>query len=91
MKPLTKSDLANIEAYKQLLTMLNNDIENAKTGLNTPQEKAHLVFNLSQQRSDLIQSAKKNYPAINWVLEAINSKSDVKKFKDKVIFKLNLN
>jgi hypothetical protein len=91
MKPLTKSDLANIEAYKQLLTMLNNDIENAKNSMNTPQEKAHLVFLLSQQRSDLIQNARKNYPAINWVLEAINSKSDVKKFKDKVIFKLNLN
>jgi hypothetical protein len=91
MKPLTKSGLANIEAYKQLLNMLNNDIETAKNSMNTPQEKAHLVFNLSQQRSDLIQNAKKNYPAINWVLEAINSKSDVKKFKDKVIFKLNLN
>jgi len=43
MKPLNKSDLANIEAYKQLLNMLNNDIENAKTGLNLPHEKAHVV------------------------------------------------
>jgi hypothetical protein len=91
MKPLTKSDLANIEAYKQLLTMLNNDIENAKNSMNTPQEKAHLVFLLSQQRSDLIQNARKNYPDINWVREAINLNSDVKKIKDKVIFKLNLN
>jgi hypothetical protein len=91
MKPLTKSDLANIEAYKQLLTMLNNDIETAKNSMNTPQEKAHLVFNLSQQRSNLIQNARKNYPDINWVREAINLNSDVKKFKDKVIFKLNLN
>lgn len=91
MKPLTKSDLANIEAYKELLNMLNNDIEQAKTGLNTQQEKAHLVFNLSRQRSELIATARKHYPAINWVLMAINSKSDVKKFKDKVIFKLNLN
>jgi len=91
MKPLTKSDLANIEAYKQLLTMLNNDIENAKNSMNTPQEKAHLVFLLSQQRSDLIQNAKKNYPTVNWVREAINLNSDIKKIKDKVIFKLNLN
>ena len=91
MKPLNKSDLANIEAYKQLLNMFNNDIEDAKNSMNTPQEKAHLVFLLSQQRSDLIQNARKNYPDINWVREAINLNSDVKKFKDKVIFKLNLN
>ena len=91
MKPLNKSDLANIEAYKQLLNMFNNDIEDAKNSMNTPHEKAHLVFLLSQQRSDLIQNAKKNYPNVNWVREAINLNSDVKKFKDKVIFKLNLN
>ena len=91
MKPLNKSDLANIEAYKQLLNMLNNDIEQAKTGLNTPQEKAHLIFLLSQQRSDLIQNAKKNYPNVNWIQETIKLNKDVKKIKQDVIFKLNLN
>lgn len=91
MKPLSKSDLANIEAYKELLTMLNNDIETAKNSMNTAQEKAHLVFSLSQQRSDLIQKARKNYPEINWVRIAIDSNSDIKNIKDKVIFKLNLN
>lgn len=91
MKPLNKSDLANIEAYRELLNMLNNDIEQAKTGLNTPQEKAHLIFLLSQQRSDLIQNAKKNYPNINWIQETIKLNKDVKKIKDKVIFTLNLN
>jgi len=91
MKPLNKSDLANIEAYKQLLNMFNNDIEDAKNSMNTTHEKAHLVFLLSQQRSDLIQNAKKNYPDINWVREAINLNGDIKKIKDKVIFKLNLN
>jgi hypothetical protein len=91
MEPLNKSDLANIEAYKQLLNMFNNDIEDAKNSMNTPQEKAHLVFLLSQQRSDLIQNAKKNYPNVNWVREAINLNNDVKKIKDRVIFKLNLN
>lgn len=91
MKPLTKSDLANIEAYKQLLNMFNNDIEEAKTGLNLPHEKAHLVFNLSKQRSDLIATAKKNYPSINWVQETIKLNKDIKKIKDKVIFTLNLN
>ena len=91
MKPLSKSDLANIQAYRELLNMLNNDIEQAKTGLNTPQEKAHLVFNLSRQRSDLIATAKKNYPAINWVQETIKLNKDIKKIKQNVIFKLNLN
>lgn len=91
MKPLTKSDITNIEAYKELLNMLNNDIEQAKIGLNTPQEKAHLVFNLSRQRSDLIAMAKKNYPLINWVQETIKLNKDVRKIKQDVIFKLNLN
>ena len=91
MKPLTKSDLINIEAYKELLNMFNKDIEQAKTGLNTPQEKAHLVFNLSRQRSDLIAKAKKNYPLINWVQETIKLNKDIKKIKQNVIFKLNLN
>lgn len=91
MKPLNKSDLANIEAYKQLLNMFNNDIEQAKTGLNTPQEKAHLIFLLSQQRSDLIQNAKKNYPNVNWIQETIKLNKDVRKIKQDVIFKLNLN
>ena len=91
MNLYSKSDLANIEAYKQILNMLNNDIEQAKTGLNTPQEKAHLVFNLSRQRSDLIATAKKNYPLINWVQETIKLNKDIKKIKQNVIFKLNLN
>ena len=91
MKPLNKSDLANIEAYKQLLNMLNNDIEQAKTGLNLPHEKAHLIFLLSQQRSDLIQNAKKNYPNVNWIQETIKLNKDVRKIKQDVIFKLNLN
>ena len=91
MNLYSKSDLANIQAYRELLNMLNNDIEQAKTGLNTPQEKAHLVFNLSRQRSDLIAMAKKNYPEINWVQETIKLNKDIKKIKDKVIFTLNLN
>ena len=91
MNLYSKSDLANIQAYRELLNMLNNDIEQVKTGLNTPQEKAHLVFNLSRQRSDLIAMAKKNYPAINWVQETIKLNKDIKKIKDKVIFNLNLN
>lgn len=91
MNLYSKSDLANIEAYKELLNMFNKDIEQAKTGLNPPHEKAHLIFNLSRQRSDLIQNAKKNYPLINWVQETIKLNKDIKKIKDKVIFNLNLN
>jgi len=91
MEPLSKSDLANIEAYKQLLNMFNNDIEDAKNSMNTPHEKAHLVFLLSQQRSNLIQNAKKNYPLINWVQETIKLNKDVRKIKQGIVFKLNLN
>lgn len=87
----SKSDLLNIEAYKQLLNTLNNDIEDVKKGMNTPQEKAHLIFTLSQQRSNLIANARKNYPEINWIQETIKLNNEIKKVKTKVLFNLNLN
>lgn len=91
MENYNKSDLLNIETYKQLLKTLNNDIEDVKNSYNTPQEKAHLIFVLSQQRGDLIANAKKNYPRINWVEIAIQLKTDTKKIKTEVLFKFNLN
>lgn len=67
MKNLTYSDQVNIEAFKQLLKMLSNDIKEAKQGNTPPNEKAHNVFKLSIQRADLLQNAQKNYPQINWI------------------------
>lgn len=71
MKSLTKSDLINIEALKQLIKCVSNDIKDAKEGTAAPSEKADQVFKLTRQRVQLINQATGKYPHIDWVKEAI--------------------
>lgn len=75
MKQLSKSDILNIETYKGLLAMLQNDIVYIKGGTATPKQKANLLMEVSRQRSKLIQNATANYPHINWVSEAIEERT----------------
>lgn len=68
---LTHSDILNIEVYKGLIKTINNDIQDVKNSNGDPHYKAKIIFKLTQDRSNLIQNARKNYPQINWVSEAI--------------------
>lgn len=71
MKNLTKSDLINIEAFKQLIKCVSNDIKDVKEGAAAPSEKANQVFKLTRQRVQLINQATGKYPHIDWIKEAI--------------------
>lgn len=71
MKNLTKSDLINIEAFKQLIKCVSNDIKDVKEGTSAPSEKADQVFKLTRQRVQLINQATGKYPHIDWIKEAI--------------------
>lgn len=75
MIQLTKIDNLNIEAYKGLLSMLQNDIKYIKGGTATPKQKANLLMEVSRQRLKLIQNATANYPHINWINEAIGERN----------------
>lgn len=82
MKDLTKSDLINIETFKSLIKLTNNEIKDAKHRNATNSEKANEVFNLHTQKAHLIQNATKNYPHINWIEESEGPESA---FKDSLI------
>lgn len=77
MKQLTKSDLINIETFKGLLKMLDNDIKDVKQSTLIPQLKASKVFLLTIQRSNLISNAASNYPQINWIDEVVGLRNGV--------------
>lgn len=73
MKELTKSDQINIDTFKQLIKCLGNDLEDVKKGTATISQKTIMIFRISQQRADLIQNAKLNYPHIKWTEFITNS------------------
>ena len=74
MKPLTYSDNINIEAFKQLIRCLGNDIEDAKASKAANTEKIISIFKLSQQRADLVLNASRSYPQIKWTEFVVNCK-----------------
>ena len=71
MKNLTKSDLINIEAFKQLIKCVSNDIKDVKLSNAAPSEKANKIMQLYRQRIQLISQASEKYSHINWLDEAI--------------------
>ena len=71
MKNLTKSDLINIEAFKQLIKCVSNDIKDVKASNTAPSEKANKIMQLYRQRIQLISQASEKYKHINWLDEAI--------------------
>jgi hypothetical protein len=73
MKNLTKSDLVNIEAFKQLIKCVSNDITEVKQGKAAPSEKANKIMQLYRQRIQLISQATEKYSHINWLDEAIGT------------------
>jgi len=96
MKHLTKSDLANIEAFKQLIKCVSNDITDVKQGTAAPSEKANKIMQLYRQRIQLISQASEKYSHINWLDEAIGTDNSFDRtLKDtariKIEMKFNLN
>lgn len=74
MKNLSHSDLINIDAFKSILRMITNDIEDLKTSKLPIEERNNMLFELSNTRSNVIKNARKSYPDINWVTEIIDAK-----------------
>lgn len=85
MAQLTKSDELNIETYKGLLAMLQNDIVYIKGGTATAKQKANLLMEVTRQRSKLIENATANYPHINWINEAIGERTAFKESEMNII------
>ncbi len=71
MKNYTKSDQINIEAFKSLIKLVNNDIMDVKCSSAANSERAKQIFELYRQKSAIIASAKKHYPDIDWLTLAI--------------------
>lgn len=72
MKNYTKSDQVNIEAFKSLIKLVNNDILVVKCDSSTAaSERAKRIFELYRQKSALIANAKKHYHEIDWITIAI--------------------
>lgn len=71
MKNYTKSDQVNIEAFKALIKLVNNDIREVKEGSSAPCERAKQIFKLYQRKSNLIENAKQQYPEIDWITIAV--------------------
>jgi hypothetical protein len=96
MKNLSKSDLVNIEAFKQLIKCVSNDITEVKQGTAAPSEKANKIMQLYRQRMQLISQATEKYSHINWLDEAIGTDNSFERsLKDtariKVEMKFNFN
>jgi len=71
MKNYTKSDQINIEAFKSLIKLVNNDIMDVKCISSANSERAKQIFKLYQQKSNLIENAKSHYPEIDWLTIAV--------------------
>ena len=72
MKNYTKSDQVNIEAFKSLIKLVNNDILAVKCDSSSANsERAKRIFELYRQKSALIANAKKHYPDIDWITIAV--------------------
>lgn len=96
MKNLNKSDLANIEAFKQLIKCVSNDIKDVKNSKEAPGEKANKIMQLYRQRIQLISQASEKYRHINWLDEAIGQETSFERsLKDatriKIEMKFNFN
>jgi len=96
MKPLTKGDQANIEAFKQLIKCVSNDIKDVKLSKATPSEKANKIMILYRQRIQLISQASEKYNHINWLDEAIGpdngfNRSLIDTARMKIEMKFNFN
>ncbi len=89
MKNLTKSDLINIEAFKQLLKCVSNDIKDVKRGTAAASEKANQIMKLYRQRIQLINQAADKYPHINWLDESIGQETGFdRSLKDTIRMKI---
>ncbi len=76
-KDRTYSDQVDIECIKSVLIMINNDIKDIKKDERTTKEqKVHLVFSLSSQRSKLVATSTKLYPHIDWMTEAFGEEQE---------------
>lgn len=75
MKNLSKSDLINIEAFRQLIKCVSNDIRDVKESKSTPTDKANAIMKLYRQRIQLISQANEKYSHINWLEEAIGTEN----------------
>jgi hypothetical protein len=91
MKNLSKSDLVNIEAFKQLIKCVSNDITEVKQGTAAPSEKANKIMQLYRQRIQLISQATEKYSHINWLDEAIGTDNSFdRSLKDTARIKVNM-
>jgi len=91
MKNLTKSDLANIEAFKQLIKCVSNDITEIKAVTAAPSEKANKIMQLYRQRIQLISQASEKYSHINWLDEAIGQDNSFERsLKDTARIKIDM-
>lgn len=96
MKNLNKSDLINIEAFKQLIKCVSNDIKDVKESKAAPSEKANKIMILYRQRIQLISQASEKYNHINWLDEAIGedngfNRSLIDTTRMKIDMKFNFN
>jgi hypothetical protein len=96
MKPLTKSDLVNIDAFKALLRLVSNDIKDVKASSAAPNEKAKQIFKLYRDKGRLLNQATEKYPQINWLNEALGPETGLEvankqTIKMKIEAKFNLN
>ena len=92
----TKGDLANISAFKALINMLSNDIEDVKKSNKPASQKLDEVWEISRRRIDLIANATKHYPEVNFISECVGLKtafdeSIITTARMKVLDKYNLN
>lgn len=96
MKPLTKSDLINIESLKGVLKMINNDIKDLKTSPTAPSEKTSKLITLHRQRAQIVSQGNSKYPHINWLDEAVGpdngfNRSLIDTARMKIEMKFNFN
>ena len=91
MKNITKSDLINIEAFKQLIKCVSNDIKDVKNSKAPASEKANKIMQLYRQRIQLISQATEKYSHINWLDEAIGTDNSFdRSLKDTARIKIDM-
>lgn len=68
---VNNSDEVNILTFKQLIKSVSNDITDLKSSAAAPSKKIDILIKLTKQRIHLVENAIKNYPAIDWITEAL--------------------
>lgn len=96
MKHLTKSDLINIEAFKQLIKCVSNDIKDVKASKAAPSDKAKQLMTVYRHRAQLINQGNSKYPHVKWIDEAIGednsfNRSLIDTARTKIDMKFNFN